>query len=145
MSDLDKILLTSFSTICGGVILLVIGQLIIRFLLDPLSDLRKLIGEISDNLIYFANIYMNPGISGVELENVAQHELRKKASLLRAKSNALPLYNFFYFLRLVPSKKNIIVASTNLIGLSNSIHQGNPNINDERANAIFDAFKIPRE
>lgn len=145
MSDLEKILVTSFTTICGGVILLVVGQLIIRFLIDPLSDLRKLIGEISDILIYYANVYANPGAGDIEIQNVAQNEIRKMASLLRAKSNALPIYDLFSKLRLVPSKKNISIASTNLIGLSNSLHQGNPEMNDRQARAIFNALNIAIE
>lgn len=145
MSDLDKILLTSFSTICGGVILLVVGQLIIRFLIDPLTELRKLIGEISDNLIYYGNVYANPGFAGAEQENAAERELRKNASLLRAKSYALPFYCIFSFLQLVPSKADITIASTNLIGLSNSVHQGNPDVNDGRAKAIYTALNIDRE
>jgi hypothetical protein len=67
MSELDKILLTSGLTIAGGFLVYVFGQIATRFLIDPYHEYRKTVGEIADTLVYYANIYMNPGSGDREL------------------------------------------------------------------------------
>ena len=52
MGDLEKILLTSASTILGGVIVFVIGQLVSKFLIEPIHELRKAVGEVQFYLAY---------------------------------------------------------------------------------------------
>lgn len=145
MSDIEKIFLTSGLTICGGVLVLVIGQVMMKLFLEPLFAMRSLIGDIADNLVYYAHVYANPGMDSPELRQEAKDTLRQKASLLRARMHSLPLYGLFAFFRLVPSQKNIGVASGELIGLSNGIFDGNPMINYERQKAIHLSLNFPKE
>ncbi len=63
LNDLTKIVLTSVFTILGGVFVYVAGQLLTRFFIDPYHEYRKCVGEIADALIFYANIYSNPGLS----------------------------------------------------------------------------------
>lgn len=44
MDDLTKILLTSSLTVLGGVLVFVTGQLIVKFLIEPIHELKKIIG-----------------------------------------------------------------------------------------------------
>jgi hypothetical protein len=55
-------------TILSGLGLLVLGQIVIRSFIDPIYEFRKLRGRIADALIFYANLYMNPG-SYDEYEN----------------------------------------------------------------------------
>jgi hypothetical protein len=143
MTEMEKIFLTSGLTICGSVLVLVIGQIIIRFFIDPLIELRRMIGEVADTIIFYANIYANPGVASKEDCDEASEFLRQKASLLRARAKAVPLYSLFSFLRIVPGLKDISVASGNLIGLSNSVHKGDPMENRDRQIKIRNALGLP--
>jgi hypothetical protein len=143
MTELERIILTSSFTICGSVIVLVTGQVIIRFFIDPIIELRKMIGEVADTIIFYANIYANPGLPSEEDCSQASEALRQKASLLRARAKAVPAYGFFSLLRIVPSQKQISEASKNLIGLSNSVRRGDPMVNYDRQQKIREALGLP--
>jgi hypothetical protein len=143
MSEIEKIILTSAFTILGGIVVLVIGQILLRFFIEPFFEHRKLIGEIADALIYYANVYGNPGTCSEEVGKEASQSLRQKASLLRARTYAVPWYNFFVLLRLAPHRKSIEEAASNLIGLSNSVYRGDSSVNDERQKKIREALSLP--
>ena len=48
-------------TIISGLALLVLGQIIIRSFIEPVYEVRKMRGEIAEALIFYANLYTNPG------------------------------------------------------------------------------------
>ena len=145
MSDLDKILLTSSLTICGGVLILVIGQVLMKLFIEPLFAVRSLISDIADNLVFYAHLYANPGTDSPELRQEAKNVLRQKASHLRARAHVLPLYTLFALIRLIPPRKSVTQASGDLIGLSNGIFDGNPSVNHERQKAIRSALSLPND
>ncbi|MFN8413659.1 MAG: hypothetical protein U0Z26_14840 [Anaerolineales bacterium] len=58
-----KIILTSSITLCGGVLTLVAGQVLIKFLIEPFQNYVKLIAEIADSLVFYANV------GGSEMQN----------------------------------------------------------------------------
>jgi hypothetical protein len=143
MSDLLKILLTSGLTIVGGLVVYVFGQIATHFFIDPYHEYRKTVGDIADTLVYYANVYMNPGSSERERMDEASKILRQKASLLRVRAYAIPRYTCFVRLKLVPPLENITKASAALIGLSNNIHSGNFEHNEKRRDEIIRALRLP--
>jgi hypothetical protein len=149
MSELLKIVLTSSLTVLGGIIVFVTGQIVVKFLIEPFHNYKKLVGEIADSLVYYANVgpvvhdlYLQQLEDAVELENprsemtekrlkmiierdwermdLAQNVLRQQASQLMGATNTIPLYKLWAFLRILPKQEEIIKASSNLIGFSNS-------------------------
>lgn len=46
MEECTKLVLTASVTIIGGVIVFVMGQIVSKFFIDPIQDLKKLLGEI---------------------------------------------------------------------------------------------------
>jgi hypothetical protein len=142
MSETIQIILTSALSIIGGIALLVFGEIFTRFIIEPIYEQKKLISEIAEALIFHSNLYLNPGVSIKEDQDKAQDILRQKASLLRAKTYAIPWYDVFASLRLVRNHSQIEEASRNLIGLSNSIHQGDPFVNKERRGKIKSALNL---
>src|SRR5688500_11232023 len=52
MSELLKIALTAV----GGVTVFVIGQLVAKFLIEPIHEQKKLIGEIAGTIIFYSNV-----------------------------------------------------------------------------------------
>ena len=66
----------------------------------------------------------------------AQRVLRQQASQLIARTHAIPWYRLWEFLRLVPNWAGVLEARRNLMGLSNSVHQGDPIVNYNRQKEI---------
>lgn len=120
MSELYKIILTSSLTILGGVVVYVTGQIISKFFIEPIHEQKKIIGEIADALIFYANVYCNPGTGSKKKMNEASERLRQLATLLHSKTHLIPWYKFFEKIRVVVESSSIEKASTKLIGLSNS-------------------------
>ncbi len=149
MSDLSNVLIA----VVSGVAIFVIGQLVVKFIIEPLHSYRELVGRIAYSLIYFANVttavqdYLIKQVEALEQlpeprksiaesrirqsiqsnwdkADDAQKTLRQQASELMGSTNAIPLYDLWAFFRLLPRKKNILKASENLIGLSNEISSG---------------------
>jgi len=117
-------MLTIFLTVVTGVTVFVIGQLLVKFIIDPIKELKQVIGEIQFSLTFHAQAIYTP--VGDEVgEDVAQKEIRKLASSLRSKVEMIPCYRFFSKILgdFLPPKNSIIDASVQLIGLSNSLHQ----------------------
>ncbi len=56
---LIKIVLTACVTLAGGVVLLVVTQVFTRFVVDPMIDFRRLLGEVSYTLILNAQFLFN--------------------------------------------------------------------------------------
>ena len=145
-SDLQTIVLTSTLTVLGAIAVFVVGQVIAKFLLEPLDKLKAQIGGISDVLVFHANIYTNPGLSRKEDMDETSKVLHQRASLLRARAHASPGYRFFSLLRLVPQPKDVREASRNLIGLSNAVRvEGRGLENYELANKARRLLKLPSD
>jgi hypothetical protein len=72
----------------------------------------------------------------------ASSVFRQQASQLRARASAVRWYGMWQLLKIVPKRSDIKAASQNLIGLSNSIHQGDPKTNSERRDEIVIQLKI---
>lgn len=123
MNDICKILLTSFLTVCTGAFVLVFGQIVIKFLINPIHDLKKTLGEISFTLAFHARA-ISTSIGKEEPDNEAQKALMKLSCDLRSKIETIPWYPFWSARSCcsLPYKKNGFAAATYLRSLSNSVH-----------------------
>jgi len=145
--ELSKIVITAGLTIMGGIFLLVIGQLFEKFSIEPLRRYRETVGEIAVSLIYFANIYLNPGadIHDRETLNEVSQNLRRLASELVAGTNSIHPYLLFKWLHWIPSEENVRLAASNLIRLSNGLFRSGAreiNVNEERRQEIIHLLSI---
>ena len=131
-----------FATVLSGVAVYILGQLLIRFSVEPLQELKRVIGDISHALVYYADVYSNPGLNKDEIVSEARKALRDKASVLRSQANVVPFYDGFTRLKWVPSRADIKSASRHLIGLSNSLVKGDPEYNDKRLEEIKKALRL---
>jgi len=136
---------TVFFTILAGVITYVAGQLILKLVIEPVQELRRTIGNISYTLIERANVIHNPGVPTIEVINETSKELRKLSSQLHSHFFLIPLYDKTSKVFRLPSHSKIREAATNLIGLSNGIHEEGDNIyevNAKRIEKICDCLGI---
>jgi len=56
-------LVTVFLTVFSGVVTYIVGQLVLKLLIEPVQDLKKTIGMISYALIERGSVISNPGNS----------------------------------------------------------------------------------
>ncbi len=76
--------LTVFFTVLSGVITYIVGQLVLKLMLDPVHEMKKTIGQISHSLIEHANVIGNPGVHTQEVMHETSRHLRKLSSQLQA-------------------------------------------------------------
>ena len=139
MSETLKITLTAFAGIC----VFVVGQIISKFLIEPIYEQRKTIGNVADALIYNAIWISNPDDADPTGErNKASDALRQLSCNLIAKSHGVPLYRLLAFLSLVPKSIGIYESHRHLIFLSNSLFRGNSDHNRDAVNKIKELLKI---
>jgi hypothetical protein len=136
---------TVFLTVISGVLTYIVGQLILKLVIEPLQDLRRTIGSISHTLIERANVIQNPGVPTQEVMDETSQELRKLSSQLRSHLYLVPLYRSTARIFRLPTPDEIQAASSSLIGLSNSVYQARENIykiNAKRVETICDSLGI---
>ena len=108
-----------FWTIFAGVCVYVLGQIVVKFVIDPIQDFYKLAGEIGHSLILYANVYSNTRLCDDATLREAHDTFRKQSCELFAKMHMIPLYSLWSRLNLLPSLANVREAGGNLIGISN--------------------------
>lgn len=119
--------MTIFLTILAGVSTFVGGQIVLKLLIDPVQEFKRVIAEISHALIEHANVIGNPGLLGPEKEQAASQLLRGLSSRLNAQMYLIPAYGITSKIFCLPSKGKVVAAAGHLIGLSNGFGGKNPN------------------
>jgi hypothetical protein len=136
---------TVFWTVFAGFFTYVLGQLALKLVIEPVQEVKKTIGAVSHALIERANVISNAGVPTKEVMDAASEELRKLASQLRSHLYLVPRYETTARIFGLPLRAEILKASTNLIGLSNSLHAARGKIyevNASRVESICDSLRI---
>lgn len=125
MSELVKIAVTAAFTIFGGVVIYVIGQLLSKFLIEPMHELKKTIGEVRFNLAFHAPTIHTPLARNTEQSQKAYEALMKSSCDLIARINAIPFYGCLskHSQGFLPSRKAVMDAAVQLRGLSTYVHE----------------------
>lgn len=139
MSDLEKILLTSVLTIAGGVSVFVIGQLLSKFIIEPVHELRKAIGQVRFNLAFHSPVIHTPIARSEDRSREAREALWNSSCQLIVAVQAIPAYSVIRCLSLggLPGRKATEDAAVQLRGLSTHVYDiGEKALNDlDRVNA----------
>jgi hypothetical protein len=107
-----------------AVIVFVAGQYILKFVLEPIQEQRKLRGEVGRALVFYANreaIGVELGTFTKEQIHEASGDLRDLAARLQASLLTVPYYDTLARLRRVLPRKDVRAAATELIGWSNEV------------------------
>lgn len=117
-----------FNTVVAGVTILVLGQWVTRFLIEPFQALQKIRGEIAWGARFYANVgYIwaadDPRSEYEKGDRVieASRFWRERASDLDVIRLSLPLYQLWSVLRIVPSRESLVKASSIMVGQSNRV------------------------
>jgi hypothetical protein len=127
-------MLTVFATVTTGVLVLVAGRILQTFTLDPVNELRKVIGEVEFNLFYYANIYANlmtheevhrDGFPVKTREKIdkAEETFRQLGARLSAASAAIVWYGLWEYTPWIPCAAAVGEATRELTLLSNSMYR----------------------
>ncbi|HOI50894.1 MAG TPA: hypothetical protein PLN02_00825 [Azonexus sp.] len=138
---------TVFLTVLSGVITFVIGQLVLKLVIDPVQELKKTIAQISHSMIERANVIANPGVPSDDVMSETSKHFRQLSSQLHAHLYLIPLFNVTAKIFRLPTKEKILAASSSLIGLSNSIFRASAtehihNHNARRVENVCDSLGI---
>jgi hypothetical protein len=126
--QLTTILCTSSLTILGGVIVFVMSQFIDKFTIEPLNRFEKTRGEINYHLIFFANIYANPGVAGKgELVKLFPR-LRELATQIIMDSYTIHGYWLLTLLKIVPNRRDVILATNQMFLFPVNFREGSIDI-----------------
>lgn len=109
-----------FCTIVAAVTILVMGQIIIKFFIEPIHKQKEVIGEIVDALDYYANVYFSAALSKQEELQEASKRFRQLSTMLKAKTHLIPRHVLLSRLGFVHKYSEIFDICSELMGLSNS-------------------------
>jgi hypothetical protein len=123
-----------FYIILAGVIIYVAGQIIVKIVIDPVQELKRVIADIAFKLIHYSHVYRiaasgEEGTSAEEAQTTvdpekleeAANEYRKLASMLNAGYHLVPFYTIARLLFFLPKEADIIDARNELIEMSEEI------------------------
>lgn len=133
---MQDLVLTSSFTVLGGVLIFVLGQIILKFIVEPLYEQSKLIGEITASLIYYIDLKAGGRFKMIDNKE-STIVLRKQASDIIWRTYAIPVYWLWTILGR-PAVVNVIRASKELILLSDNVDE----IDAERVQRIARFLKI---
>lgn len=139
---------TVFLTVLSGVVTFVVGQLVVKLVIEPVQEMKKTIALVSHTMIERANIFQNPGVPPQEVMEETSQQVRKLSSQLRAHLYLVPAYRVTARLFFLPTIKHVLEASSSLIGLSNSVFRASGNIyeaNAKRVESVCDSLGIYME
>ena len=126
--------LNSFGAAAIALILFVITQGILKFIIEPIQEQKKLIGEVVHALVYYDNAYLDQTLA----QGLNDEALQQQRESLREASNAIrdlagrlqgslwtiPYYDTLARLRRVPTYNGVVSAVSELRGWSNGLEGG---------------------
>ena len=143
MNETAKIILTSCGTAMIGVVIFCATSLLNKLVIEPLSALRKTLGDVSFCLQYHSWVF-HQGKESVKPERYQQvfDDLRSYTARLRADANSVVGYSLFAWLGIIPRHADLIEAAGNLIGLSNTLGMDRWDDTHERFNKAGELLRI---
>lgn len=139
--------------IAVGTIVFVLGQYFLKLVLEPAVELRRAIATVAAALTEHANLYGNAGAMGEELSvpgREAAKDVRRLAAHLRSLDSVVAGHGAMRCILGLPPRNDLIEATSELIGLSNSfpgvpVDPGQGHINIKTAKTIERLLRIHGE
>ena len=110
-----------FQTVISGVLVFVVSEVMQKFLLDPLHQLKGIIGKIDSQLIFYRNILATP-IANEEINKNCREIMKQLMSDLGATYNQIPFNKLLsVFIRKIPYREQIHESIRSLRFLANNV------------------------
>ena len=113
--------MTLFTTILAGVSVFVLGQILLKWIIEPIQKLREVIAEV---VFYLANdhsIIHNANVVDKEEALSAGKNLKRLGAKLVSSQQLIPFYESVLRICRLPERDNIVSASNRLSLISNSM------------------------
>ncbi len=130
------------TTILAAVIIFILSQYFLKFILEPMKELKQAISRVSFSLSYYANIYCNINVASKEDIIRMSREFRELASSLISQVDSIPLFDAFRGLFQMPDKMTIHNSTPDLIGLSNTTSHVPSETIEKRVNNIKELLNV---
>lgn len=121
MNEVWKIVLTACVTILGGVIVFSAGQLIQRFWIEPLHQLRTAIAKVEHLLVLYGDVVPRTGSLPDERRAKAREAFCQAAAELR--SHLYTTGRAGLWISRLPSQDKLLEAAGCPIGMANSLER----------------------
>lgn len=123
MDDLTKILLISSLTALGTVVVFVASQILGKLVIEPVQEVKRLLGEIRHALVFHAPAILTP-VGDRAGEDKAAEVLRKLSCDLHSKISSVPFYDQWAWVSkgFLPRQSDAREVAKDLLGLSNSVY-----------------------
>ena len=107
----------------AGVLVFAITTTLAKLALEPVFEVRRLIGRIAHALVFYADIYSNPTLTTDQEGMDTKRALRDLSSDLFAVTESLPreLWAGWAALKVLPPRTSVLNAAKFLIALSNGL------------------------
>ena len=113
--------MTLFTTILAGVSVFVLGQIFLKWMIEPIQELRKVIAEV---LFYIANDHptiQNAKTVDKQCALAAGANLERLGAQLLASQHVIPFYGFARWVCRLPTREDVGTASKRLSLISKSM------------------------
>lgn len=126
MSDMENIFFTACATLTGGVVLLVLTELLKVLVIAPAQKTREQIQVVLSRVDFYSNKLTNffsaePNEHEIDVIKSITKDLREAATDLKSNYTLVPMKKFLSLIKVLPNRERIEVAFTGLIYLHNSI------------------------
>jgi hypothetical protein len=133
-----------------ALILFVITQGILKFIIEPIHEQKKLIGEVANALLFYANVvhldtWGPPDEERRREMDEARRTLRGLAGRLRESLWTVPFYDTLALLERVPKKEDVLEAATQFVGWSRYSLYGRGEGHQKRRKIIADRLGITKK
>ncbi|HEX9875848.1 MAG TPA: hypothetical protein VGC50_04270 [Gammaproteobacteria bacterium] len=138
--------MTIFFTILAGVSTFILGQIVLKLIIDPVQEFKRTVADISHALIEHAQMFYNPAVVPDEDAHRVSDVFRVLSSRLNAQMYLIPKYDWTALVFGLPNRKDVSDAAGHLIGLSNSVFRSTAQTigtkNPERSQKICNLLGI---
>lgn len=105
-----------FLTVVTGVTVFVVGQIILKWFMDPILGFKEQLGRVSALFLREQS-----AITNAKYSDELVRELKETAATLLAKKTAIPWYSLWSKLKLLPSGEKVYAASQAMNMISHMI------------------------
>lgn len=119
--ELWKIALTTSATLLGGVVLLVATQLLLRLVIEPVTEQLKAAANVDAKLLFWAWAYANPQEQKTPERDRAMDELRESSARMVAATNVIRWWRLARWWGAIP-EDDADRAARMLFGVSNNVY-----------------------
>lgn len=125
-----------FQTVVSGTLVFTVGQIIQKFVLEPIQNYKKVVGQVDNKLKYYANSITSSGTIGDLALLAVLNEIRQLSCDLESSFKQVPFTTD-------QEKRDVAESARWLIYLSNAGGRpGNELRNDETINRIRSTLRI---